>query len=68
MRANAYKEKFTHPPQKLEFKELINNYYEVKGIFIRYEFAIPIIVGYYDDLIVMGEELKLEIEKYLEQE
>jgi hypothetical protein len=68
MRANFYKEKFTLPPQKLDFQELIENYDEVKGIFIRYEFAIPIIVGHYDDLLVKGEELKLEIEKYLEQE
>ena len=68
MRANVYKEKFTLPPQKLEFQELIEDYDEVKGIFIRYEFAIPFIVGHYDDLIVKGEELKLEIEKYLEQE
>ena len=68
LRARFYKDKFTSPPQKLEFQELINDYEEVKAIFSRYEFVIPWIIIYYDVLILQGEELKLDIEKYLEQE
>ena len=68
MRAGFYKEKFTPPAQKLEFQELIKDYDEVKGIFSRYEFVMPWIVTLYDDLILKGEELELDIDKYLEQE
>jgi len=69
MRANSfYKGKFEMPPNKIDFQKLISSSEPVKAIFSRYEVVMPWITTLYDDLIIKGEEIKLEIDKYLENE
>ncbi len=57
--------------EKYEFNinalDVINKYPEVKGVFLRYEVDVPIIIKGYDTLIKKGEELKIEVEDYLSQ-
>jgi hypothetical protein len=55
-------------PNKIDFQKLISSSEPVKAIFARYEIAMPWISWLYDDLILMGEEIKLGVDKYLEKE
>ncbi len=69
MRANSfYKGKFEMPPNKIDFQKMISSSEPVKAIFARYEVVMPWMTTLYHDLIIKGEEIKLEIEKYLENE
>ena len=63
--ANYYNEKFEMPHDKIYFQELISGSEPVKAIFASFEFAMPWTTTLFDDLILKGEELRLEIEKYL---
>ena len=60
--------KYEKPELNLDFLEVIKTYPEIKGIFLRYEVDAPIILRRYDAVLEKGEELELELKKYLNNE
>ncbi len=49
----------------IDYLEEINKYGQVKAIFMRNEWVLPFIIEDYESIISIGEELIIEIEKYL---
>ena len=51
--------------RNIDALEVINKYPEIKGILLRYEVDVPIILRQYDTVIKKGEELKVVVKDYL---
>ncbi len=59
-------EKYEKSQNEVDFQLLIEKYGAVKGLFLRNEFVMTNVVVIYDSLMAKGEELTLEIHKYLD--
>jgi len=59
--------KYEKPKEHLDYLELIKVYPEVKGIFLRFEADAPSILKRYKAILERGEELKVEIQTYLDK-
>lgn len=56
---------FQSKNETTDFLKEINKYSQVKAIFMRNEWVLPFIIEDYKSIIAIGENLKIEIERYL---